>query len=433
MTASGAEPLRVLLVEDDRDDYELAVELLADAAEDPRRYHVEWARTYEQGLDGLRRRSHDVCLLDCFLGADDGLSLLHEASRLGAAVPIILLTGKGDAGVAARALAAGAADYLEKAGLDGDALRCSILRSIERGRTGAEHEASLPVSTTTAIDASLADAVTRLDVAVTTLRAVAGRAPVEQDAGLAQVPAHAAWLSDSDDGLMEMLGDHVQAGVAAGEPSLIVAGRARRERVAACLAARGLDVEALRLSRLLSLVDATSTSASLLTAGVPDADIFRARIGNALRKLRASRRRVRVYQEMTHDLFAAGRPAAAHRLEELWSDLAARHCLSLVCGYDARAFASADEVRHVCAPHDDVAVAPLDDDDGAPSEASPWSARRAAAIGRDVARAKRLARRTTSPQAQALAELAASLAAARSSVERARRAVTGASDDRRPR
>lgn len=63
--------LRVLLVEDDEDDYILISTLLSESAFG--RIKVDWARSYDAGLDALCRIGYDACLLDYALGPQSGL------------------------------------------------------------------------------------------------------------------------------------------------------------------------------------------------------------------------------------------------------------------------------------------------------------------------------------------------------------------------
>jgi DNA-binding NtrC family response regulator len=104
--------LRVLLIEDDEDDYIITRELLSET-EDVR-FHLEWASTYETGLSMLLGHSCDVCLLDFRLGERSGLELLQEAKDAGCDIPIILLTGQGGFRIDLEAMKAGASDYLDK-------------------------------------------------------------------------------------------------------------------------------------------------------------------------------------------------------------------------------------------------------------------------------------------------------------------------------
>ena len=125
-----AEPLRVLLVEDDADDYLLTcarVERIPGT-----RVALEWAATYEAGHEALLRGGHDACLLDYRLGARTGLELLGEVVALGCRTPILLLTGLGDRETDLAALRAGAADYLVKGEITAPMLERAIRYARER-------------------------------------------------------------------------------------------------------------------------------------------------------------------------------------------------------------------------------------------------------------------------------------------------------------
>jgi signal transduction histidine kinase len=108
-------PIRILLVEDDEDDYLITRDLLGEIAD--AQYQPQWVQTYEEGLARLLDNEHDVCLIDYRLGAKSGLDLLREAARAGCAAPMILLTGAGDRDTDMAAMEAGAADFLDKTAL----------------------------------------------------------------------------------------------------------------------------------------------------------------------------------------------------------------------------------------------------------------------------------------------------------------------------
>src|SRR5262245_54933775 len=108
----GDRPVRVLLVEDDEDDYFLTRELLRDI---PGNGHVlDWVTDYDSGLEAVCRGEHDVYLLDYRLGARTGVELLREAAARGCAGPAIILTGQGERESDLEAMRAGAADFLVK-------------------------------------------------------------------------------------------------------------------------------------------------------------------------------------------------------------------------------------------------------------------------------------------------------------------------------
>ncbi|MGO9312345.1 MAG: PAS domain S-box protein [Syntrophobacteraceae bacterium] len=128
--------LKVLLIEDDEDDYTYLRALLSDISSAT--FHLEWVDTYEAGAQGICSAEHDVCLLDYRLGARDGLELLREVAGCGRKMPIILLTGQGGYDVDLKALEAGAADYLVKGQITADLLERSIRYSMARKRTDVE-------------------------------------------------------------------------------------------------------------------------------------------------------------------------------------------------------------------------------------------------------------------------------------------------------
>src|SRR5215510_531466 len=124
--------IRVLLIEDDEDDYLLAREHL-DAIE-RQGYEIEWVCTFEAARHCLNASSYDVILVDQYVGGDTGVDFIRERSQAGAIVPMILLTGLGDIDIDMAAAKAGAVDYLEKGKLSSELLE----RSIRYALTSAE-------------------------------------------------------------------------------------------------------------------------------------------------------------------------------------------------------------------------------------------------------------------------------------------------------
>jgi PAS domain S-box-containing protein len=130
-TASGTVPTKVLLVDDDENSYVLTRRLLS-RSEVP--FEVEWAPDYEEGLEMISDKQHDVYLLDYRLGARNGLDLLKEALALGCEAPMIILTTENPE-VDAKAMQLGAADFLNKDRLDSALLERSIRYSINQFAT----------------------------------------------------------------------------------------------------------------------------------------------------------------------------------------------------------------------------------------------------------------------------------------------------------
>jgi signal transduction histidine kinase/DNA-binding response OmpR family regulator len=135
--ADGDRPTyKVLVIDDDADDYVLVRDLLAEIPTS--QFRVDWAPTYDAAVETVCRDEHDVYLLDLRLGERDGLELLRELIAQGCEAPIILLTGQGGYEVDVEAMRSGAADYLVKSQLTAELLDRSIRFAVERKRTESE-------------------------------------------------------------------------------------------------------------------------------------------------------------------------------------------------------------------------------------------------------------------------------------------------------
>jgi len=131
-TDAGSRTVRVLVVDDDEDDYLITRQLLSDI--DGQNYDLAWVSTYDAGLEAIASDQHDVYLLDYRLGERDGLELLREALSSGARGPMILLTGQADHEVDVEGMKAGAMDYLVKGRIDSALLERSIRYAVARQR-----------------------------------------------------------------------------------------------------------------------------------------------------------------------------------------------------------------------------------------------------------------------------------------------------------
>ena len=124
--------LRVIVVEDDEDDFFITRTLLSKATGID--CDVEWEQAYEEGIETICSGRYDVALVDYRLGAHDGLDVLREIQQRGCRTPVILLTGQDDLEVDLQAMTAGAADYLVKGEINAPLLERSIRFAQERYR-----------------------------------------------------------------------------------------------------------------------------------------------------------------------------------------------------------------------------------------------------------------------------------------------------------
>ncbi|HKO45610.1 MAG TPA: diguanylate cyclase [Pyrinomonadaceae bacterium] len=125
-----AEPLKVLLIEDDEDDFLLTRELLSEVG--GRKVDLRWEATYQDALRAIERGGYDVCLVDYGLGERTGLDLLREAGSAQCSPPMIMLTSHNNYDLDAAAMRAGAADYLVKGLVNTSIIERSIRYALQR-------------------------------------------------------------------------------------------------------------------------------------------------------------------------------------------------------------------------------------------------------------------------------------------------------------
>lgn len=125
-----AEPRRVLMVEDSAGHAQLVRSSLAECA--PPQFEIDHVVRLDDALRSVGRQRYDAMLLDLSLPDGEGLTTLGTASSLAGQLPVLVLTGSDDDGMALSALRAGAQEYLVKGRVDYRTLPATILRAIER-------------------------------------------------------------------------------------------------------------------------------------------------------------------------------------------------------------------------------------------------------------------------------------------------------------
>ena len=126
-----AHPLRVLLVEDDADDVVLCRDAIAHG-----NLHCDLslAGTLREAIAHLDREGGDVVLVDLSLPDAQQLEAVSMLAQRFVELPIVVLTGLHDEQTAARALHAGAEDYLVKGPGSRDTIGRAVRYAIERKR-----------------------------------------------------------------------------------------------------------------------------------------------------------------------------------------------------------------------------------------------------------------------------------------------------------
>ena len=135
MTAIS-DTVRVLLVEDDEDDYLIVRDLLA--SQRHVRFDIDWITRYEEALPAIGQHRHDVYLFDYNLGNRTGLELVRESFAWSSRAPVILLTGHSDYEIDLEATALGVTDFVTKQGLTASGLERSIRYAISHHKMLAD-------------------------------------------------------------------------------------------------------------------------------------------------------------------------------------------------------------------------------------------------------------------------------------------------------
>lgn len=129
-------PLRILLVEGNEEEFLLTRELLCNWSLSP--LDLQWVTSVEAALAVMKRNQHDIYLLNEQIGAEDGLALLRSSLAQGCQGPVILLTSQDNRTIDLKAMQAGAVDYLIKGELTAALLERTIRYALQQKQIRAE-------------------------------------------------------------------------------------------------------------------------------------------------------------------------------------------------------------------------------------------------------------------------------------------------------
>jgi hypothetical protein len=170
---------------------------------------------------------------------------------------------------------------------------------------------------------------------------------------------HAVQFYQDTTTLCALVAGFIADGVRLGQPGLVIATSANRDRISDCLRTQGLHVRNLRHEGMLQMLDAEQTLAMFMVNGVPDRGCFMASVGRIVEQTAkiAPDGSIRAYGEMVDVLWKGGNPEGAIQLEALWNELATRFSFSLLCGYAMENFHKETATlgyQDVCAKHSHV-------------------------------------------------------------------------------
>ena len=123
------EPLKILLIDDDKTDRQIVRRLFEKA-----KFQVDLqeADQCKDGIEKIKTQALDCVLVDYNLPDAKGIEIIEQIRDLDVSeIPIIVLTGMGSENVAAEVFKKGAADYVSKNGLNAEILERSISNAVQ--------------------------------------------------------------------------------------------------------------------------------------------------------------------------------------------------------------------------------------------------------------------------------------------------------------
>ena len=130
--------LKILIVDDEEADRITVRRLLKRSGMETQ---ITEAADYEEAKEKMSNNLFDCVLIDYLLPDQDGLTLVREIRQQGVKIPLIILTGHGDEGIAVDMMKAGASDYLSKFRLSASRLNQAMRNALRIYE--AEQEAAI--------------------------------------------------------------------------------------------------------------------------------------------------------------------------------------------------------------------------------------------------------------------------------------------------
>lgn len=125
---------KLLMIEDSRTFAQLILEMIEEAR--GAEINLDHAFRLSTGLEMLQKGHYDVILLDLSLPDSTGIETLRKIRDVASEVPVVVMTSLDDEETAAKALQAGAQDYLVKGDFDTNLLVRALKYAIERKYAG---------------------------------------------------------------------------------------------------------------------------------------------------------------------------------------------------------------------------------------------------------------------------------------------------------
>ena len=132
---AGSKRARILVVDDEKSQRELLSKVLSKS------FAVETVESLKEAMDRARAEIPDLVILDYDLGDESGIDGIRRFRELGESLPVIMLTGHGDADLVRDAISEGVVEFVLKPFANEDLISAIRSRLKEEGK-GADDEVS---------------------------------------------------------------------------------------------------------------------------------------------------------------------------------------------------------------------------------------------------------------------------------------------------
>jgi DNA-binding NarL/FixJ family response regulator len=172
---------------------------------------------------------------------------------------------------------------------------------------------------------------------------------------------HEAGFYSDDRFVLDDLTQFIGAALKAGNAAIVVATKSRRDTLLPRLLAYGLDISAAIAEGRYIALDAADALPAFMRRGMPDPVRFLKVLGNliatAAEAAKGEQRRVAIFGEMCHLLWAQGNAEAAIQVEKLGNQLIKTYDVDILCGYFLGSVRGGMDERifeRICAEHSAV-------------------------------------------------------------------------------
>lgn len=169
---------------------------------------------------------------------------------------------------------------------------------------------------------------------------------------------HSVHIYNDTPALISRLCGIVSSSLQVGDAVLVVATPEHRTQLVEQLQRSGVDLRNQARERLYTMVDADEMLRTFMLNGMPDRELFMARVGEVLADSRNAARSksqgLTVFGEMVTVLWDEGKKKAAFELERLWNDVLHDRAFHLHCAYPRMGFVNDHDLAAVCSSHSHV-------------------------------------------------------------------------------